>query len=37
MFSQVSNALAECSEIFQDIMCKIDICVVTAQVAAHER
>lgn len=31
MFSQFSNSLAECSEIFLNIMCKIEICVVTAQ------
>lgn len=34
MFSQFSNSLAECSEIFQDIMCKIEICVVTAPKSA---
>lgn len=34
MFSQFSSSLAECSEIFQDIMCKIEIRVVTAQESA---
>lgn len=34
MFSQFSSSLAECSEIFQDIMCKIEIHVVTAQESA---
>lgn len=31
MFSQFSNSLAQCSEIFQDIMCKIEIWLVAAQ------
>lgn len=34
MFSQFSSSLAECPEIFQDIMCKIEIRVVTAQESA---
>lgn len=34
MSSQFSSSLAECSEIFQDIMCKIEIRVVTAQESA---
>lgn len=34
MFSQFSNSLAQCSEIFQDIMCRIEICLVTAQESA---
>lgn len=34
MFSQFSSVLAECSEIFQDIMYKTEIHVVTTQESA---